>query len=74
MPLHFSNSVTLVSCGNIECYMVILVSVGIDLGSDVHGPASSCGPGLATALAWPKIFESQSHWLRPQLLSEFSAL
>ena len=47
MPLHFSNSVTLVSCGNIECYMVILVSVGIDLGSDVHGPASSCGPGQA---------------------------
>jgi hypothetical protein len=51
--------------------------------SDVHGPASSHGPGqarpgqshnLTTALAWPKIFESQNCRLRPWLLSEFSAL
>jgi len=54
--------------------------------SDVHSPASSRGPGqagqarpgqshsLTTALAWPKIFESQSRRLRPRLLSEFFAL
>jgi hypothetical protein len=27
--------------------------------------------GLTMALAWPKILESQSHWLRPRLSSEF---
>jgi hypothetical protein len=47
--------------------------------SDVHGPASSCGPGqaklgqnhgLTTTLAWLEILESQSHWPRPRLLTE----
>jgi hypothetical protein len=45
------------------------------VGSDVHGPASSHGPGqshgLTMALAWLEIQESQSHQLRPWLLSDF---
>ena len=46
--------------------------------SDVHGPASSRGPGqagqshgLPTALARLKILKSQSRQLRPQLLTGF---
>ena len=51
--------------------------------SDVHGLASSHGPGqarpgqshgLTTALAWPEILESQSCWPRPWLLPNFSGL
>jgi len=57
MPLYFSNSVTLVSCGNIECYEVILIMADLR-----EGQPSILGwrVTLITMIAKEK---SQSHYI-----------
>jgi hypothetical protein len=57
MPLYFSNSVTLVSCGNIECYEVILIMADLR-----EGQPSILGwrVTLVAAIAEEK---SQSHYI-----------